>query len=204
MATTKLEKVDFKRELRDLYRARMTPSLVQVPRLSYLMIDGHGDPNVSPEFGAGIKALYSLSYGVKFALKNAGVIDYGVMPLEGLWWAPDAAPSATGPAPAWNWTLMIMQPEAVTRAALAEVWDAAEAKAPAVGDVRLEPLDEGRAAQLTHRGPYNTEGPTIAALHAFIAEHGLRAVGRHHEIYLSDPTRSAPANVKTTIRQPVA
>ncbi|HPC77589.1 MAG TPA: GyrI-like domain-containing protein, partial [bacterium] len=46
-------------------------------------------------------------------------------------------------------------------------------------------------------------GPTIEKLHNFIKENGYELRGKHHEIYLSDPRRSAPEKLKTVIRQPV-
>jgi hypothetical protein len=201
MAATK---VDFKRELRELYTAKPAPAMVEVPELAFLMVDGHGDPNTSQAYGEAVSALYSVSYAARFALKRAGVLDYGVMPLEGLWWVPDMSTFSIADKAAWDWTAMILQPDPVTL----EVFEQARAKAakkalPALDRVRLERFAEGPAAQVMHRGPYSAEGPTIAALHAFIAEQGHERAGKHHEIYLSDPTRSAPEKMKTIIRQPV-
>lgn len=201
MTTTK---VDLKRELRSLYTASAAASLVEVPELQYLMVDGHGDPNRSQSFHDAVGALYALSYGAKFALKRTGALDYRVMPLEGLWSAPEAPPFPTEDPSAWDWTLMIMQPEQVIPEVVAGAMDvAAHKKVPALNRVRLERLAEGQAAQVLHRGPYSNEGPTIAALHAFIADCGLQPVGRHHEIYLSDPRRAAPESMRTILRQPV-
>jgi hypothetical protein len=197
-------KVDFKRELRELYRATTTPSLVDVPRLRFLMIDGHGDPNVAPAFRESVSAIYGVSYAVKFALKRAAVLDYTVMPLEGLWWVPDMARFSTAAKATWNWTIMIMQPNEVTDAVYTAAVVKARSKAsPLIDRVRLEDFNEGRCVQVLHRGPYSSEGPTIAMLHEFIGAHGLSLHGKHHEIYLSDPRRAAPEAMKTIIRQPV-
>ena len=197
-------KVDLKRELQDLYTAKSAPAMVEVPEQQFLMIDGHGDPNTSKQYREAVSALFSVSYAAKFALKRAGIVDYVVMPLEGLWSSPDMSAFTTGNKSAWDWTMMIMQPDSVTL----EVFEAALEKAaqkslPALERTRLERFAEGPAAQVMHRGPYSTEGPTVAALHAFIAEQGHELAGRHHEIYLSDPRRSAPENMKTILRQPV-
>jgi hypothetical protein len=201
MTTTK---VDFKRELRSLYTASKTPALVEVPELQYLMVDGHGDPNGSQGFRDAVGALYALSYGARFVLKRTAALDYRVMPLEGLWSAPEMPPFPSENTLAWDWTLMIMQPEQVTPEVVAQAMrDAAHKKLPALDRVRLERLAEGRAAQIMHHGAYSNEGPTIAALHAFIADCGLEPVGRHHEIYLSDPRRAAPESMRTILRQPV-
>jgi len=128
------------------------------------------------------------------------------MPLEGLWWTPDMATFTTADKSAWDWRMMIMQPQQVT----ADVFEDAKAKAAkknpsdAIARVRLERFAEGTAAQVMHIGPYATEGPTIERLHAFIAELGHERAGKHHEIYHSDPRRSAPEKMKTILRQPIA
>jgi len=200
-------KIDYKRELRDLYAPGVEPLIVNAPELAYLMIDGHGDPNTTPEYGEAIEALYAVAYGAKFAVKGSpDGIDYGVMPLEGLWWTPDMSKFSTENKSAWDWTLMIMQPDQVRT----EVFEDACAKAAkkkslaSISKVRLERLTEGLAAQITHIGPYAAEGPTAQRLHAFIAERGYQRRGKHHEVYLSDPRRVDPEKLKTILRQPVA
>jgi hypothetical protein len=200
-------KTDFKRELRDLYAPGHEPSLIDVPELAFLMVDGHGDPNTAADYRAAVEALYAVAYAAKFAVKHApDGIDFGVMPLEGLWWVPDMSKFAAYDKSDWSWTAMIMQPEPVT----AEIVDAArhngaaKKSLPALELLRFERFHESLAAQVMHLGPYADEGPTIARLHTFIAERGYAPTGKHHEIYLSDPTRSAPEKLRTVIRQPVA
>lgn len=200
-------KIDFKRELQALFTAPREPVVVEVPDLAYLMIDGQGDPNTATEYTESIEALYTVAYAAKFAIKRApNGIDYGVMPLEGLWWTPDMATFATADKSAWHWTMMIMQPDAVTPEVFAHALGTASKKrSPQVLErLRLERFAEGPAAQIMHIGPYAAEGPTIERMHAFIAEQGYELTGKHHEIYLSDPRRSAPERLKTIIRQPVA
>ena len=198
-------KIDFKRELRGLYASPRKPTAVEVPELAFLMVDGHGDPNTSAQYRDAVSALFSVSYAARFALKRAGVIDYGVMPLEGLWWVPDMATFSTEDKSEWDWTMMIMQPDEVTEAVLAEAKANAAAKRSlqALERLRLERFAEGLAAQVLHVGPYSAEGPTITALHEFISEQGRELAGKHHEIYLGDPARSAPDTLKTIIRQPM-
>ena len=202
MTTTK---VDLKRELREFYAPPRTPVLVEVPKLQFLMVDGHGDPNVSQEYRDAVSALFAVSYAARFTLKRAGVIDYGVMPLEGLWWGADMSRFSITDKSDWDWTAMILQPDEVTDDVLAEAKAKAGAKRslPALARLRLERFAEGRAAQVMHLGSYSTEGPTIAALHAFIAQQGYERAGKHHEIYLSDPSRAAPEKLRTIVRQPV-
>lgn len=199
-------KIDFKRELRELYAPGHEPSLVEVPELAFVMIDGRGDPNTAPAYREAVEALYAVAYAAKFAVKRApDGIDFGVMPLEGLWWAEDMSRFSSEDKTDWSWTAMIMQPEPVTTeiAEAARQHAAAKKSLPALERLRFERFHEGLAAQVLHIGPYAEEGPTIARLHAFIAEHGYVPAGKHHEIYLSDPARSAPEKLKTVIRQPV-
>ena len=201
------DKVDLKKTL-DSYRARSGEfRIVDVPPLQYLMIDGHGDPNTSQEYTDAVEALFPLAYKLKFASKELGR-DFTVMPLEGLWWADDPTAFTTARDKSqWDWTLMIMQPDWITR----EAFDAAVVKVGAkdaprsLGAVRLESLDEGRCVQTLHLGPFDDEAPTLAALHdEFIPTQGLRMSGKHHEIYLSDLRRTAPSRLRTILRQPVA
>src|SRR6266496_2259131 len=198
-------KVDYKRELSKLYTAHREPVLVDVPELAFVMIDGHGDPNTSAEYAAAIQALYSVAYTAKFMVKALGETDYGVMPLEGLWWTPDMATFSADDKSDWLWTMMIMQPDVVT----ADLVEAARTKAAvrkpldAIARVRLDRYAEGPAAQVMYVGPYSDEGPTIQRLHQLIAAQGYERSGKHHEIYLNDPRRTAPEKWRTIIRQPV-
>lgn len=199
-------KVDLKRELRSLYSATSTPALLEVPELPFLMIDGHGDPNTAPAYAEAIEALYAVAYTVRFALKRGpAAVDAPVMPLEGLWWTPDMATFSVDDKSAWDWTAMILLPPQATGDVVDEARAAAAEKKrlDAIGRVRQERYAEGLSAQILHVGPYSAEGPTIASLHAFIAERGCRLTGKHHEIYLGDPRRSAPEKLRTIVRQPV-
>jgi hypothetical protein len=204
--STRAATADLRRALPELYRAGPTPVLVDVPDLPFLRIDGRGDPNTSAAYADALHALYAVAYGIRFALKRgpAGV-DAPVLPLEGLWWVPDMALFDAADKSAWHWTLQIPQADAVTGDLVAAAVAAAARKGVArVDAVRFEHVAEGRCAQVLHRGPYADEGPTVAALHAFIAEQGYALTGTHHEIYLGDPRRTAPERLRTIIRQPVA
>jgi hypothetical protein len=178
------------------------PSIVDVPALQFLMVDGTGNPNRPGAFQDAIQALYSLSYGAKFMLKKTGT-EFRVSPLEALWGSPGGLdPSKKSE---WRWTAMIMQPAEVTPSVVEKVRAEAMGKKPlaALPRVRLERFREGLSAQVMHVGPYGDEAPTILRLHEFIEKHGYRLAGRHHEIYLGDPRRSAPERLKTLIRQPM-
>jgi DNA-binding PadR family transcriptional regulator len=199
-------KIDLKTELRDLYAGKPGACrLVDVPDLGFLMIDGEGDPNTSPEYAAALQTLYAAAYALKFSAKAAG-LDFVVTPAEGLWWTTEetSAPGVPGARWLWRWTMMLALPDEIDADRVgATIATLDPARAPALDRLRYERFHEGRAMQVLHVGPYSAEAPTIAALHAAIAEQGYRAVGRHHEIYLGDPRRSAPEKLKTILRQPV-
>jgi hypothetical protein len=200
-----MTKIDFKKELRQLYDSSTKDvSLVDVPPLNYLMVDGQGNPNTSQAYQEAIEALYAASYALKFKLKPSG-LDYSVMPLEGLWWAEDMTQFSLDNKDIWQWTAMIMQPQPVTAELVTETLPEVEQKKklPALARLRFESFHEGLSVQVMHLGPYAAEQPTIERLHLFISENGFEFNGKHHEIYLSDPRRSAPERLKTIIRQPV-
>jgi hypothetical protein len=199
-------KIDYKKELREIYRAPSTPVLVDVVELQYLMIDGAGDPTTAPSYRDAVRVLYGVSYVIKFAVKRARAgFDCTMMPLEGLWWSDDPGAFRSNDRDSWNWTMMIMQPEVVTEEMVAEGISKASTKEPlqAFEGLKLERLREGLSVQIMHIGPYSGEGPTIEILHAFAAAGGFALRDKHHEIYLTDPRRVAPERMKTMIRQPV-
>lgn len=201
-----MTKIDYKQALKDLYKpSAKAVAVVDIPPLSFLMIDGQGDPNTAQRYRDAVEALYALAYALKFSIKQrVDGIDYTVMPLEGLWWTDDMAQFSVDDKAAWQWTMMIMQPAPVTAALVADARQTVAQKKQfvALDDVRFETYHEGRAAQIMHIGPYADEGPTIARLHRFIDERGGQLCGKHHEIYLGDPRKSAPAKLQTVIRQP--
>lgn len=199
-----MEKIDFKKNL-PFFKAAKKPVTVVLPPLHYLMIDGAGDPNTSKEYTIAVEALYSVAYNLKFMIKASDrSIDYTVLPLEGLWWATDMNDFINGRKDNWLWTAMILQPEFIT----AEMVDAAKKAVaikksmPALERLRFEVYEEGESAQILHIGPYNEEKETIEQLHQYIQSQGGKLDKKHHEIYLSDPRKSAPEKLKTIIRQP--
>jgi hypothetical protein len=202
------DKTDFKKSL-DAYQAKRGQiRMVDVPDLQYLMVDGHGDPNTSPAFAAAVEALYPVAYTLKFASKRELGRDYVVMPLEGQWWARDMDSfTAARDKSRWDWTLMIMQPDWIDRGMFATAVEQVRAKGgpERLDDLRLEALSEGRCVQTLHIGTFDDEADVLARMHdEFIPGNGLRMVGKHHEIYLSDLRRVAPEKQRTILRQPVA
>ncbi|HEY7626735.1 MAG TPA: GyrI-like domain-containing protein [Ilumatobacteraceae bacterium] len=189
------------------YKPASDPVLIEVPAFDFVMVDGRGDPRHGPAFQEAISAVYSFSYPVVIALKHAGRDDLRVGPLEALWWADEVSvfDPATEDRAAWQWTVMIRQPDDIPADALAASWRSVVNKvgADVAQRVRLARFDEGLCVQLMHIGPYSEECPRIAAMHDFVAGQGLRLRGRHHEIYLTDPRHSLPSKMRTILRHPV-
>ncbi len=199
-------KTDLAKEL-DPYRARHGEyRVLEVPPLRFLMVDGRGDPNVAPEYTEALEVLYPLAYALKFASKRDLGRDYVVPPLEGLWWAEDMAAFGRRDKAAWSWTLLLLTPDWLTPDHVAAARAAVAGRKPGlpIERVRVDVLDEGLCVQTLHVGSFDDEGPVLADLHdRYLPEHRLVRTGRHHEIYLSDPRRTAPSRLRTILRQPV-
>ena len=202
-----MEKIDFKKELKHLYQpSKKKVEQVDVPEMNFIMVDGHGDPNTAQEYKEAMEALYGLAYTLKFKSKLELERDYTVPPLEGLWWADDMDAFLTGDKDQWDWTMMSMVPDWITpemiETAKAEL--KAKKNPSALDKLYVQKFHEGLAAQITYIGPYADEGPTIEKIHNFIAEQGFARSGKHHEIYIGDPRRTAPEKLRTVIRQPMS
>jgi hypothetical protein len=200
-----MDKIDFKKQLAEFYApGAKAVQIVDVPKMNFVMVDGNGSPEQG-EYMEAIETLYSISYTLKFMVKKETAMDYGVMPLEGLWWAKDMADFIKGNKDNWQWTALIMQPEYVTDVLFHLAVDKVKAdkNPPALQRARFESFLEGLSAQIMYSGPYSQEGPTISRIHEFIAENGYQLHGKHHEIYLGDPRRTRPEKLKTIIRQPM-
>ena len=200
-----MPKLDLKKQYREFYNPSAKKfSLVDVPEFQFLMIDGSGDPNTSQAYREALEALYGMSYTLKFLSKAEGT-DYTVMALEGLWWTDDMAEFSVEDKSAWSWTAMMMQPDHLTEVDVGAAKEQLREKKnpPALDRIRFERFREGLSVQIMYFGPYADEGPTIARLHQFAGEEGYRLRGKHHEIYVGDPNRTAPEKLRTVIRQPV-
>jgi len=211
-----MKTLDLKKELKTYYQpSAKKPEIITVPRFQFAMIDGAiekgSEPGKSPAFAEATQAVYGISYTLKFMLKKRKVdaIDYPVMALEGLWWVVDGKFDITV-KDNWHYTLMILQPEAITPALFAEGLAEVKRKrgdSPALSQLRLEYFEEGLSVQMMHIGPYATEPATLATMLAFAADEGYRDPvglgGKHHEIYLGDPRKADPSKLKTVLRHPV-
>lgn len=202
-----MAKVDYKKELKDFYNpSTKAVSEVTVPKMNFLMVDGKGDPNTAKEYADAIQTLYPVAYTIKFSIKKSGGEDFGVMPLESLWWSDNFDDFINGNKDNWQWTAMIMQPACVTKEIFEKALEEVKSKKnPAsIDKVRFESFDEGKSVQIMHIGPFAAEGPNIQKIHDHIKEIGGKFDGKkqkHHEIYLSDFRRVAPEKLRTVVRQ---
>lgn len=215
-----MQKLDFKKEFKDLYNPAASPTLVTVPSMRFLMVDGKGNPNEEGgEYQQAVELLYALSYTIKMSKLSGrqpqGYVDYTMAPLEGLWWLADASDIDFTQKSNYCWTSLLRQPGFVTQEVLAWACGEVVRKKPHldVNKARLCDFEEGLCVQVLHIGPYDTEPQTLRKAEAFITEQGLKAdvggrlpdgtIRRHHELYLGDPRKLAPEKRKTILRLPV-
>lgn len=181
------------------YAAPRLPVLLEIKPARYLAISGAGAPG-GAEFGSRVGALYAMAYTIKMTRKFAGLQDYAVGRLEARYFFESGAPDLQ--MDDWRWELLIRTPDFIhasdLAAAVAKLRE--RGKTEPVDEVTLERIDEGRCVQMLHVGPYEKEGETIEKMRAFAASKGLRLVGPHHEIYLSDPRRVPPERLRTILR----
>ncbi|MFR2534418.1 MAG: GyrI-like domain-containing protein [Clostridia bacterium] len=208
-----MEKIDFKKEYKDLYLPKTTPMLIQVPKMKFIIVEGQGNPNeVEGAYKQAIQILYALSFTIKMSKmgekKIEGYYEYVVPPLEGLWWMDNYEGIDYAHKEDFKWISMIRQPEFVTK----EVFDWACKEASQKKNINVEKakfieMEEGLCVQCMHKGSYDEEPSTIQKIENYIKKQGLEnAIGkqrRHHEIYLSDPRKAKVDNLKTVIRIPV-
>ncbi|MDY2848133.1 MAG: GyrI-like domain-containing protein [Oscillospiraceae bacterium] len=208
-----MDKLDYKKEYKDLYQPSAKPSLIDVPEMIFIAVDGMGDPNTSVEYKTAMELLYGLSFTIKMSKMNGtqpeGYFEYVVPPLEGLWHQEGISGIDYSRKEDFNWTSMIRQPEFVTE----EVFENAKAvlskKKPGLdlSRARYMKMTEGLCVQIMHKGSYDDEPASIEKMNAFIKEKGFAEdfsdERRHHEIYLSDPRKCAPERLRTVIRHPV-
>lgn len=202
------EKLDFKKEYKNLYLPGRKPGTIDVPAIRFIAVDGTGDPN-GESYQQAVSLLYALTFTIKMSKMGgkqpAGYVEYTVPPLEGFW---SDHPENTS-REQWHWTSVIRQPDFVNEEVLAWAKKEAARKKPQLDYSRAKLWDfcEGLCVQMMHTGPFAEEPASIALLHGFITQEGLvpdySDVRRHHEIYLSNPRRTAPEKLKTVLRLPV-
>lgn len=210
-----MEKFDYKKEYKDLYQPKTKPSIIEIPEMIFIAIDGKGDPNTSDEYKEALEILYGLSFTIKMSKMNGtqpeGYFEYVVPPLEGLWSVDDAKFDGANitDKSRFCWTSMIRQPEFVTEKVFENARNALAKKKREIdlSKARLITMTEGLCVQIMHKGTYDSEPESIAKMRAFAEKSGyiedISDTRFHHEIYLSDPRRCAPENLKTVIRHPI-
>lgn len=204
-AQTGCVSIDLNKDLPHLYRPGAADFVeVDVPPMTYLAVDGHGDPNTSPDYAQAVASLYTAGYGIRAAFKGRTGSGFVVGPLEGLWTSSDPTTFTTRDKGAWDWTMLIPLPDQIDEDDLAAGLTAAARKRPDLPAPEVRRITEGRSLQILHVGPYDEEGPTLSRLHSEVMPgRGLTWNGPHHEIYLGDPRRTAPERLRTILRQPV-
>ncbi len=200
------EKLDLYKQYKSEYATPRDPLIIETKPAVYLAINGKGDPN-GDEFARRMSALYGVAFTTKMTKKKEEGTDYVVCKLEGLWWSE----SAVGwnflevPRDQWKYKILIRTPEFIAESDLeaARIALAKKGKGELTDEVRLEVIDEGLVVQALHVGPYADETPLIRRMHEAAGDQGLEFHGRHHEIYLSDPRRTAAEKLRTILRHPV-
>ena len=218
-----MDKIDYKKQSKELYAPKTEPSLITVPSMNFIMVNGCGNPNdPDGEYSKAVELLYALSFTIKMGRKFAtsakseeNFIDYVVPPLEGLWWLKDIQDSDFTQKDKYQWISMIRQPDFITEDNFKHALEEVRRKKPEleVSKARFETFEEGLCVQCMHIGPYDTEPATIEKIDHFIQNNGLTydignslqgdQIRRHHEIYLSDPRKANPTTMKTILRHPV-
>ncbi len=198
-----MSKLDLVRQYKEYYTAKKIPTVVNFDAVKYITIIGKGEPG-GDEFTSAVEALYPFAYGIKKAYKNQDK-DFGVAKLEGLWWVESGKHALETPRAEWFWKLLIRMPEYVDMSVFEEVKENVIKKKgiEKIKCIDLETISEGKCVQIMHVGPYSEEHITIKAMKDYCAENDFTENGLHHEIYLSDPRKTAPEKIKTILRQPI-
>ena len=196
-------KLDFEKEYKQYYTAKTTPTVVEFGKVSYLVVEGKGEP-AGEVFTKAVESLYPLAYGVKNICKKQGK-DFGVPKLEGLWWVKSNKPPLDVPRSEWYWKLLIRMPDFATSEIIKNAKEEVFKKKglDLIKKIKFETMNEAKSVQIMHIGPYATEPETIQKMKDFMRENSYTENGLHHEIYLSDPRKTVPEKMKTILRQPI-
>lgn len=204
---------DFKKVNKEFYMPKDTPAIVTIPKMNYIAVRGHGDPNEEDgEYKKAIGLLYGIAFTIKMSKKSdhriEGYFDYVVPPLEGFWWQEGVDGIDYSHKEHFNWISVIRLPDFVTKSEFD--WAVAEATAKKKADfskAEFFTYDEGLCVQCMHIGSYDDEPATVETMHKYMKEQGceldITDKRLHHEIYLSDARKVVPEKLKTVIRHPV-
>ena len=210
-----MQKLDYKKEYKDLYQPPSKPTIINIPEMLFIAVEGEGDPNTCQEYSEALEILYGLSYTIKMSGKNDiqtdGYFVYVIPPLEGLWYADDIYFDGLNITDKnkFRWIAMIRQPEFVTENVFETAGSILIKKKPRLdlSRTKLKKINEGLCVQIMHHGSYDDEPDSIEKMKSYIALNGykedLSDKRLHHEIYLSDPRKCAPERIRTVIRHPI-
>ena len=204
---------DFKKEYKEFYMPKRTPSMVTVPKMNFIAVRGSGDPN---DEEGGYKQAIGLLYGIAFTIKMSkkgdhkidGYFDCVVPPLEGFWWQDGVIGVDYTNKDSFQWISVIRLPDFVTKEDFDwAVTEAAAKKKQDFSKVEFFTYDEGLCVQCMHIGSYDDEPATVQLMHDFMEQTGyeldITDKRLHHEIYLSDARITAPEKLRTVIRHPI-
>ena len=204
---------DYKKEYKEYYQPKNKPSIIEIPAMTFLAVRGKGDPNQeNGEYQTAIGLLYTLAYTIKMSKKSDhhidGYFDYVVPPLEGFWWQEGREGIDYENKSDFHWISLIRLPDFVTKADFDwAIEEATHKKKQDFSKVEFLTYGEGLCVQCMHLGSYDEEPTTIAAMEAYAQAQGyvidINNSRFHHEIYLSDPRKTAPEKRKTVLRHPI-
>ena len=210
-----MQKLDYKKEYKDLYQPPSKPTIINIPEMLFIAVEGEGDPNTCQEYSEALEILYGLSYTIKMSGKNDiqtdGYFEYVIPPLEGLWYADDIYFDGLNITDKnkFRWIAMIRQPEFVTENVFETAGSILIKKKPRLdlSRTKLKKINEGLCVHIMQHGSYDDEPDSIEKMKSYIALNGykedLSDKRLHHEIYLSDPRKCAPERIRTVIRHPI-
>lgn len=204
---------DFKKEYKDLYAPKAAPAILTVPHMTYIAVDGQGDPNIEGgEYQQALAVLYAVAYTLKMSYKTdhkiSGFYEYVVPPLEGFWQQPGTGSIDYADKSTFQWMSVIRLPDFIGQEDFSwAIKTAGKKKKLDCSRAYMLTVDEGLCVQMLHIGSYDSEPETVARMDTYIAEQGFEndmgGARRHHEIYLSDPRKTAPEKWRTVIRHPI-
>ena len=191
-----------------LHASTDRPNLVDVPERQLLALDGMGHPT-GPAFLEACEALVAGADAVAAVRRPRVGAPVPLGHLEAIWWKEDTASwleAIESPQP-WHWELLIECPSRVADDDMHVALGRAARETGALPDlerVRLVRFTEGRSVQILHIGRFESKIDLLLRLFREVAAMGLRVASRHHEIYMTDPRRTAPEEWRTIVRYPVA
>lgn len=201
-------KYEWKRQEKDLYGAKKTPALITVPKQSYIMISGNGNPN-DQDFSNRVAALYAVAYAIKMGYKAAvtadgnEIHDFSVYPLEGVW---NLKRGDRLIKENLEYTIMIRQPDFITEDMVAVALERVKTRKPnpLYAEIRFDTMQDGNCIEILHNGPYDDEPASFEKMAQFAKDHGLtRKESSHREIYLNHAGRFPMSKLKTILRYSV-